>query len=91
MRDGLIILSPVTAGGTGDADGTDDVLSAGAYGDYSRPLRLHASLSIGSAITDDVGIAGWEKSTREVILIIRFPSRPSRLNAISTPRVLRNA
>jgi hypothetical protein len=42
-------------------------------------------------VTHGAGGADRQKFSRDVILIMRFPSRPSRLNAISMPRVLRNA
>src|SRR5208337_5041346 len=83
---GLIIRSLITGGVNevaDDTDGIDNILSTILV----RP-GLQDSLSI---VLAAAGGAGGKKSAREVVLIKRFPSRPSRLNAMSIPRVLRNA
>jgi hypothetical protein len=51
----------------------------------------HVSVSIGSDVTHGARGADRQKFSRDVILIMQVPSRPSPLNAISMPRVLRNA
>jgi hypothetical protein len=83
-----------------DSSNRDRLPIAHHFGRHRAILRQHrqcrrlpycASLGIGSAGADGIDGAGEEKFTREVILIIRFPSRPSRLNAISMPTVRTNA
>jgi hypothetical protein len=47
----------------------------------SSPLAVFSHIP--STVADGADGVGRRKSTREVILMIRFPTRPSRLNADS--------